>query len=212
MATTLIPVRDASVQNSLEFLNELLKGVQPRTFAVRLWDGTTLTASQGQPTRFTLLIQHPGALRRMFSSPSELLLGEAYIYNDCDIEGDIESAVSLGSSLIKRAPTLHERLRLRSLLLRLPNTGPPHERYTPLPHGSLHSKARDRSAIRHHYDVSNDFYGLFLDCRMIYSAACFVDLNDELDTAQLHKLEKICRGLQFASGERFLDIGCGWGD
>jgi cyclopropane-fatty-acyl-phospholipid synthase len=211
MTTTLIPVRGASVQNSLAFLTELLKDVHLRDFTVRLWEGTTLPASQGQPTRFTLVIQNPGALRRMFSSPSELSLGEAYIYNDCDIEGDIESAVSLGKDVVKREPTLHERLRLQSLLLRLPNTGPPRERGVFLPQGRLHSKERDRRAVQYHYDVSNDFYALFLDSRMIYSAACFTDPHDDLDTAQLYKLEKICRALRLEAGERLLDIGCGWG-
>jgi cyclopropane-fatty-acyl-phospholipid synthase len=204
------PFFDTTVQNSLNFLDEVLSDAYPRAFAIRLWEGSMLPATEGQPTRFTLVIRNPGALRRIFSSPTELSLGEAYIYDDCDIEGDIESAVRFGIFLM-HTRTLRERLRIGSLLLRLPDTSPAHEQRTPRMRGALHSKERDRSAIRYHYDVSNEFYALFLDTRMIYSTACFACPENDLDTAQLNKLENICRALQLQAGERFLDIGCGWG-
>lgn len=210
MSVMQIPTYDTTVQNSLDFLNEALSSVYPRDFAIRLWEGSVIPATEGHPTRFTLVIQHPGALRQMFSSPTELALGEAYIYDDCDIEGDIESAVCFGSWLM-RPYTLRECLRIGSLLLRLPDNSPSHERRPPRLRGSLHSRGRDRSAIRYHYDVSNEFYELFLDSRMIYSTAYFACPEDDFDTAQLHKLERICSALQLQAGERFLDIGCGWG-
>ncbi len=209
MSVMHVPTYD-TVQNSLDFLDEAMSGVYPRAFAIRLWEGSVVPATEGRPTRFTLVIQHPGALRRMFSSPTELSLGEAYIYDDCDIEGDIESAVSFGRGLMERY-TLRERLRIGSLLMRLPDNNPAHEYRAPRLRGPLHSRERDRRAIRYHYDVSNKFYKLFLDSRMIYSTACFACPENDLDTAQLYKLEKICRALQLQAGERFLDIGCGWG-
>lgn len=65
--------------------------------------------------------------------------------------------------------------------------------------------------IQFHYDVSNDFYRLFLDKQMLYSCAYFHDWNESLEQAQLNKLDMICRKLQLQPGENYLDIGCGWG-
>ena len=77
--------------------------------------------------------------------------------------------------------------------------------------GKKHSPERDRRAVMFHYDVSNDFYRLWLDRRMIYSCAYFQSPNDDLDTAQEQKLDYICRKLRLRPGRRLLDIGCGWG-
>ena len=75
----------------------------------------------------------------------------------------------------------------------------------------LHQLRSNRSNIAHHYDVSNAFYRLWLDARMVYSCAYFQIDDDTLDEAQAQKLDHICRKLRLAPGERFLDIGCGWG-
>ncbi len=74
-----------------------------------------------------------------------------------------------------------------------------------------HTRPADRKNIQHHYDVGNDFYGLWLDRNRVYSCAYFKTPDDTLDVAQEQKLEHICRKLQLKPGERFLDIGCGWG-
>ncbi|HET7585124.1 MAG TPA: cyclopropane-fatty-acyl-phospholipid synthase family protein [Gemmatimonadaceae bacterium] len=78
-------------------------------------------------------------------------------------------------------------------------------------HGTLHSRARDREAIRYHYDVGNDFYALWLDRNRQYSCAYFRTGREDIDVAQEQKLEHICRKLRLQPGERLLDIGCGWG-
>src|SRR6202044_1967604 len=77
--------------------------------------------------------------------------------------------------------------------------------------GTKNSPARDRSAIRFHYDVSNAFYSLWLDPRMVYSCAYFENAATSLEEAQLGKLDLICRKLDLQPGERLLDIGSGWG-
>ena len=77
--------------------------------------------------------------------------------------------------------------------------------------GRRHSIERDRQAVRYHYDVSNDFYALWLDRRMVYSCVTFHSPDDDLDTAQEQKLDYICRKLRLQPGQRLLDIGCGWG-
>src|SRR6185503_10097505 len=80
-----------------------------------------------------------------------------------------------------------------------------------LHHRSRHSRRDDREAIQHHYDVSNEFYSLWLDPRMVYSCAYFKTPGDSLAEAQLQKLDHICTKLMLQPGEKFLDIGCGWG-
>ncbi len=77
--------------------------------------------------------------------------------------------------------------------------------------GRRHSVERDRQAVTYHYDVSNDFYALWLDRRMVYSSAYFQAAGEDLDTAQARKLDYICRKLRLQPGQRLLDIGCGWG-
>jgi cyclopropane-fatty-acyl-phospholipid synthase len=80
--------------------------------------------------------------------------------------------------------------------------------------GGLHTKLRDRAAISHHYDLSNEFYELLLDEHMAYSSAYFThgpDGGQSLHDAQSAKLDLVCRKLGLAPGMRLLDVGCGWG-
>ena len=98
---------DNTVHTTMSLLHDLFDSYHPRNFVVRLWDSTVWEAEEweaeeGQPTRFTLVLQHPGALRKMFLPLSELTLGEAYIYNDFDIEGDIESVYAVADYIFNR--------------------------------------------------------------------------------------------------------------
>jgi cyclopropane-fatty-acyl-phospholipid synthase len=195
---------------SVEFLEALLSDYPRRDFQVRLWDGTRWGAAEHP--RFTLVLQHPGALRAMFLSPSELTLGEAYIYDDFDIEGDIEAAFDLADYLLGQERGLRKSLDLADRLRKLPaNDHPRAGLHLVKPRGAMHSKARDRQAVRYHYDLPVDFYALWLDERMVYSCAYFGSSDEDLDAAQVRKLDYICRKLRLRPGERLLDIGCGWG-
>jgi cyclopropane-fatty-acyl-phospholipid synthase len=204
---------DKAAAQSLAFLQGLLSDYHPRHFAVRLWDGSKWPAETETP-EFTLVLKHPGALRRMFHNPStDLYLGEAYVYDDFDIEGNIEAAFSVADYLMGLDWSLAERLRLGWDLLRLPGERRPggDGRQAASLSGEPHSVERDRQAVTYHYDVSSDFYTLWLDSRMVYSCAYFSDEAEDLDTAQERKLDYICRKLRLRPGERLLDIGCGWG-
>lgn len=213
--TTTTPDVSASppeVQKGLAFLQDMLAGYGPRDFAVRFWEGTTW-GPDAEPARFTLALQHPGSVRRMFWPPSQRVLGEAYIYNDIDVEGDIQAFFSL-VEYFKAAPwNLGQRLTfLQQLLFALPDEERPRAgRQAVRLKGSLHSPERDRQAVSYHYDVSNDFFRLWLDRRLIYSCAYFATAQDDLETAQQRKLDYLCRKLRLRPGERLLDIGCGWG-
>ena len=75
----------------------------------------------------------------------------------------------------------------------------------------MRSRSQDARAIAHHYDVSNEFYALFLDPLMVYTCAYYRDPDGKLERAQQDKLDLICRKLELHAGETLLDIGCGWG-
>ncbi len=203
---------DPIAPKCLAFLQEVLDGFHPRDFSFRLWDGSVWNPEPGEPSRFTMVLRNPGVLRTMFWSPSELALGEAYLYNDLDIEGDIGSAFLLADRLVHLRLGLAERLRFARLLLALPSSGH-HRGARPSKRlrGPLHSMGRDRQAVTYHYDLSNAFYSLWLDERMVYSCAYFTDPGDNLDAAQERKLDYLCRKLRLRRCERLLDIGCGWG-
>ncbi len=159
-----------------------------------------------------MVLKHPGALRTLFRSPSELSLGEAYLYDDFDIEGDIGSAFALADYLVTLNPGMGERLRFARRLLALPSPARTHAvRPSEQLRGLRHSRSRDRRAVTYHYDLSNAFYSLWLDDRMVYSCAYFASPDEDLETAQERKLDYVCGKLRLRGGERLLDIGCGWG-
>ena len=205
-----LPATDMIVQRTVSLLDRLFP--LPRAFGVRLWDGTELPAV-GCPT-FRLVLKHPGAMRRMFTPPIELSLGEAFIYGDFDIEGDIFSAFPVMDRFASRAFSPGDLIPLPLDLLALPDSRPArpqNARGRARLRGALHSRERDRAAIQYHYDVGNDFYALWLDHHMQYSCAYFPTGAEDLETAQERKLEHICRKLRLKPSERLLDIGCGWG-
>ncbi|MEJ2265900.1 MAG: cyclopropane-fatty-acyl-phospholipid synthase [Anaerolineales bacterium] len=205
--------RDSAAEITKEILHSLFKGVVGRGVGFRLWDGQTLYEEAGVETRATIVLNHPGALRRMFLPPGELSLGEAYLRGDFDIQGDIFAAIELSGAL--------ENLALADLLgivwktLRLPKSAPSQAylegRQRAHLQGTPHSRQRDRDAVTYHYDTGNAFYRLFLGQWMAYSCAYFHSAQTDLDSAQEAKLEHICRKLRLQPGERLLDIGCGWG-
>lgn len=202
---------------TLSILNKALTKYGPRDFEIKLWDGTTVPADSGQETRFVLSLNSPGALRRMLFPPNELALGESYLDGDWDLDGDIMAAMKLGDVFEELALGLGDILGLARQLVSLPReTEDDHVvsiqgRHRAQLDGNEHSKERDRKAISYHYDVGNDFFELFLDRRMVYSCAYFPNGEEDLDSAQEAKLEHTCRKLRLKPGERFLDIGCGWG-
>jgi cyclopropane-fatty-acyl-phospholipid synthase len=204
-----VPTKAADLKNTLALLEQLFP--PPRTFVIRLWDGSELPVT-GQPT-FSLVLNHPSALKRMFTPPVELSLGEAFIYGDFEIEGDIFSVFSLVDDFAARSFSTGELIAMVREWLTLPSSGatrlegrgPAHLR------GAVHSLQRDRAAIHYHYDVGNEFYSLWLDRNLQYSCGYFPTGTEDVDIAQELKMDHICRKLRLQKGERLLDIGCGWG-
>ena len=183
-----------------------------RAFTVRFWNGTLDGPDDPMPA-FTLVLNHPGTLRRMLRPPFELSICQAFIAADFDIIGDVEHAAALGEELHGGLASAGRLARLTRALLALPtdDTPPPHPAMRAPEAGGVHTPERDAAAVRSHYDVGNDFYKLWLDQRMVYSCAYFTNPHVSLDDAQAAKLEHICRKLRLSPGETMLDVGCGWG-
>jgi cyclopropane-fatty-acyl-phospholipid synthase len=199
-------------QRTIQVLGEIFAGCSLKRVAVRLWNGTPWPDERHRAA--TLVLQHPGALRRMFLPGSEIGLAEAYMYDDFDLEGDIEAAFDIADFLLTRVRDWRTKLQLAAALLALPGEGLTLRaagRLLPDLRGRRHSRERDQRSVTFHYDVSNDFYRLWLDSRMVYSCAYFQSPDDSLDAAQECKLDYLCRKLRLRRGQRLLDIGCGWG-
>ncbi|MDX1522779.1 MAG: cyclopropane-fatty-acyl-phospholipid synthase family protein [Anaerolineae bacterium] len=211
--TTQARMSDKSAVHSLEILQTLLRDYHPRDFKVCFWDGSEWPAEVA-PSRFSLYINHPAALRHMLlARKPDLAAGEAYIYDDIDIQGEIEALFPVADYLMEHKPDLLTQLQLGWKLFKLPRStqAKSNARQAAQLTGETHSIERDRQAIAYHYDVSNDFYAMWLDERMVYSCAYFATADEALDVAQARKLDYLCRKLRLQPGERLLDIGCGWG-
>lgn len=195
---------------AVRFLDTLFARTPVKKVAFCLWDGTLWPSSEGRAA--TILLKHPGALRAMFEAGTDKALAEAYLRDDFDILGDVEAAFELTDSLAL-AFSWQRSLALAFLLMRLPKNRQQRE----LPRPPLdcshrqHSLRRDQRAIGFHYDVSNEFYNLWLDQRMIYSCAYFNSTDRDLESAQTEKLAYLCRKLRLQAGQDVLDVGCGWG-
>lgn len=209
-----VTTEPAVEQRTIQVLSEIFAGCPLERVAVRLWNGRPWPDERPRPA--TIVLKHPGALRRMFLPGSEIGLAEAYLYDDFDVEGDIEAAFDIADFLLTRVRDWRTKLRLASALLTLPSgegsmLRAAAGRLLPDLRGRRHSRERDRRSVTFHYDLSNEFYRLWLDSRMVYSCAYFQSPADALDTAQERKLDYICRKLRLRPGQRLLDIGCGWG-
>lgn len=201
---------DSAAEATTKLLSELFASKDGQEIGFRLWNGQKVTSGNPQ---YTIVLKHPGALRKMFYPPGEMNLVEAFLRGDFDIEGDIIAAIKMVTAL--EGFSAQDWFRLIGQIRRLPKTEPEDPfvigRKAVRLSGATHSRERDRVAVTYHYDVGNSFYALFLGKWMAYSCGYFQDAKDDLDTAQAAKFEHICRKLRLKPGERLLDIGCGWG-
>ena len=188
---------------------ELERALPSRPFSIELWDGTRVPSTFGNGPAFRA--RSPAALGHALRAPGQLGLGRAFVSGELEVD-DLDAVIQLLNTW--RPPKLDRKARGRLALaaaracgLTLPPTAPEAELR---PRGRRHSRARDARAVRHHYDVSNDFFALFLDASMTYSCAVFSLGADTLEDDQEAKLELVCRKLALTPGERVLD-GCGWG-
>lgn len=212
MITMALCDEDKKAQQSLTFLKRIFANYSSRDFAIRLWDGSTLPQEMGQTRRFTLVINHPGALRKLLWNPTELGLAEAYVFKDFDIEGDLEVALKLQDDFAGLHVTWREKVHFAKWLLSLPATDKAYQGHAAVPsHGEPGERERVRKAISFHYDLPVPFWEKVLDDSLQYTCGYFHSWEEDINDAQKHKLDYICRKLMLKPGETLLDIGCGWG-
>ncbi len=191
-------------------VRELQRALPERPFTVRFWDGTELSATAPNGLVFTL--RSPAAIAHVLRAPGQLGLGRAYVAGELEVS-DLDGLIDLLGTF--KAPPLDSSAKgrlamaaVRASGLTRPPAIPPSELR---PRGKRHSRERDERAVRHHYDISNEFFALFLDASMTYSCAIFSRGATTLEEAQREKVDLVCRKLALAEGERVLDVGCGWG-
>jgi cyclopropane-fatty-acyl-phospholipid synthase len=204
---------DPTVAASRNLLDHVNRGYR-RDFDVRFWDGSTWEAEGGVPARFTLALKHPGALRQMFWPFNPAAFGESYIFDDFDVEGDFYGLTSWIRHLVgvRYERRLLERLQLLLQLWRLPNQAAPRDpRKQGHETGTHHSADRDKDAIHFAYNISGDFYRLFLGENMQYTCSYFASPDEDIETSQRRKIDNLCKKLRLQPGDKLLDIGCGWG-
>ena len=189
---------------------ELETALPRRPFSLRFWDGSGVEATE--PDSPTLTLRSPRALAHALRAPGELGLGRAYLAGLLDVD-DLDGALRMVDTFEPPRLTPAQGARLGLALVRACGlTVPPRRPAAELRlRGERHTIARDRRAVRHHYDVGNDFFALFLDKSMTYSCAYFAGGVQTLEEAQEAKLELVCKKLELREGERVLDVGCGWG-
>ncbi|MCW2820318.1 MAG: class SAM-dependent methyltransferase [Marmoricola sp.] len=196
-------------------LRPLLGGGLP--VRLRAWDG-----SEAGPLDAPLVeLRSRDAVRRLLWHPGELGAAQAYVTGEIDVHHDLDEAlthlwkVAQERGLSGVRPTSGAFARSLRTAVDVGALGKPPR--TPASQarvkGRLHSKLRDRRAIRHHYDLSNEFYSLILDPHMAYSSGYWrsEDPSYTVEDAQRDKLDLVCHKLGLEAGMRFLDVGCGWG-
>ncbi len=147
------------------------------------------------------------AVRLSFSNWSSLAtmaagkiggMAEDFVESRLTLEGRMRELMAVAANLLTGTPTSSDTRWWTQVMRRAKSA-------------AAHSSERDATQIQFHYDVSDDFYALWLDPRRVYSCAYYREDSMSLAQAQEAKLDLICRKLALQPGERFLDIGAGWG-
>jgi cyclopropane-fatty-acyl-phospholipid synthase len=196
--------------SSERFLKEIERVLPERPFAVTLWDGARLESTNGGGPVFRA--RSRDALAHALRAPGQLGLGRAYVSGALEVD-DLDEVLELLDGWQPPPLEWRDQARLalaaaRAMGIRRPPRVPTAELR---PRGRRHSPERDARSVRHHYDVSNDFFKLFLGNSLTYSCALFSRGATTLEEAQEAKLELVCTKLALEPGQRVLDVGCGWG-
>jgi cyclopropane-fatty-acyl-phospholipid synthase len=204
--------RLAAMRSILGHLRETLD----TRFSVRLWDGSLIPLGREVNKDFVIAINRPSALGTLMRWPTLQNLLNQYVNGYLEIQGDLIDFIALvrepqfKKNLKKLDKFFILRKALPLLFAPLSNSRAQYT-YGDDSVGRQEAKRDNKKFIQFHYDISNDFYALFLGKEMQYSCGYFTDADNSLDQAQHDKLEMICRKLRLQPDEKFLDIGCGWG-
>lgn len=195
-------------ERAVRIVRTIVETLKP-AFAVTLWTGERI----GPATGPALVLNDKDIVRQALRRPNLSTLVEMWISKAIDVEGgslfDFFELRSEGKfrTKLKALPKLKLLRDVPALLI----SGKPESTAADLAGRDPFASGSSAEAIRHHYDISNAFYHLFLDERLVYSCGYFTDFANDIDQAQTDKLEHICRKLRLKPGDHLLDIGCGWG-
>jgi cyclopropane-fatty-acyl-phospholipid synthase len=185
-------------------------------FSLRLWNGELHPLGPEARPDLAIAVRSPAVLTRLLRRPRLTTVIDQFAAGGLAIEGgtllDIVAARGSGSRGLARR--LDKRRLMGAVLPFLFGSAGEKAQslaFTGNPATSAGARRDDKTLVQFHYDLSNAFYALFLDPEMQYSCAYFPNWDAGLAEAQQAKLDMICRKLRLAPGERFLDIGCGWG-
>lgn len=173
------------------FLNKLFGRIEGGSFAVKYWDGSVEHFGEGE-SKFTLILNKPLPEKEIINDPA-LFFGEAYMGGDIDYEGDLRAILDL---VFKNKDMFEKESKVLGAISKLIPKSP----------------NRNRKDIKYHYDIGNDFYGLWLDESMTYSCAYFEQPDNSLYQAQMNKVDYLLKKLNLKEGQTLLDIGSGWGE
>ena len=201
-------------------IREIERAFPERPFTIELWDGSRVPSTSGNGAGPTFRARSKDAIAYAVAAPGQLGLGRAYVSGAIEVD-DMDRVIDVLNDWQPPAVGAGAKARLVAAALRATGVRRP----PPAPKAELHLRGRkhtterDREAVRHHYDVGNEFFSLFLDDSMTYSCAFFSRVprprfgshEPTLEQAQDAKRELVCTKLALREGERVLDVGCGWG-
>ena len=194
-------------------LRHAVAAFRPR-LAVRLWTGERILPQDAASDGPTLTLNDPAAIARLFLKPTIATAVELWMSKAIDIEnGTIFDVAALRSDVKTKAGLkAMSKLQIAAALPALLSLARKGQKAAKVEAAAdAGESGSSMAAIQFHYDISNEFYQLFLDERMLYSCGYFDGWHDDIGKAQVDKLDMICRKLRLKPGERLLDIGCGWG-
>ena len=204
-------------------VREIERAFPERPFTIELWDGAKVPSTGANGGGPTFRARSKEAIAYAVSAPGQLGLGRAYVSGAIEVD-DLDAVIGVLNDW--QPPEVGAATKARLITAALRSAGvhrpPPAPKAELHLRGRKHTTERDREAVRHHYDVGNEFFSLFLDPSMTYSCAFFSrvpkrrgllarDEQPSLEQAQEAKLELVCTKLDLRPGERVLDVGCGWG-
>lgn len=211
---------EATQKRQIKQATELFHLLRPRLnspISIRLWDGSVIPLGEHAEPGYEISFSGPEVFGTLLRRPTAETLLRLYAlgavdYSGADMVTFLEKARVRHTRKKSRSVPVLAALRFASAFLFARDTkGTLKHFYGGDETGRRREQSENRDFIQFHYDVSNDFYRLFLDRQMLYSCAYFRRRDESLEQAQNNKLEMICRKLQLQPGERMLDIGCGWG-